>query len=154
MQTSIITPNTLHFRSTAHPGDFGWSLVYARSLVTPLATCMLPVMILTLVAVLESVPIIPGALWGAGGAIIVASLWTTFRLQREIAEVHVSDEFACVRSVWDVLKGENTRWQRVLDVRDYGSWMHATIGLATYEFDRDKWPRHERLLAALAEASR
>lgn len=126
-----------------------WQVVYGRSLVRPLAACMLPVMIITLVAVLEGVRILPGALWAAGGALLLASSWTTFRIQVEVAEIQIAEDFIAVRTVWDILKNVDPQWERILDVRDYGRWMHVTIGLSSYELDRKRWPHYDELAGAL-----
>ncbi len=144
----------LTFTSEAHPRSLPWAVVYGQALVRPIAACMLPVMILTLVAVLEDVQILPGLLWASGAALLTASAWTSFRLQREAAELLVSSETACVRTVWEVLNGVRAEWQQVLDVRDYGTWAHVTIGFASYEIDRERWVRYDELIAALKTCSR
>lgn len=147
------TSESHRFVSTAHPGDLSWQVVYGRALVRPLAACMLPVMILTLVAVLEEATIIPGALWAAGGALFIASSWTTFRIQTEVAEIRVGLDFVAIRTVWETLNSIEPPLQQILDVRDYGKWMHVTIGLTTYELDRRRWPRYKELGMALKRSA-
>lgn len=115
---------------------------------------MLPVMILTLVAVLEGVPILPGLLWASAAALLIASAWTSFRLQREVAVVRISSEFASAQTVSDVLNDARPRWQHVLDVRDYGSWAHVTIGLTPFEIDRAHWNDYDELITSLKRCSR
>lgn len=124
-----------------------------RALGRPIAVCMLPVMIVTVVAVLQGYPVIPYVWFGSGVALLLASLWTTFRLQRDLAEIHVHQAFAAVRSVWDVSQQtRELRWYRVLDLRDYRTWSLATIGLTSYEINWDEWPEYEQLKEALREA--
>lgn len=148
MQTRDFTSEVLTFTSTAHPGTLPWGFVYGRALVQPIAACMLPVMVLTLVAVLEGVRILPGVFWASGAALLVASAWTTFRLQRVVAEIRVTPEMASIRTVWEVMSDE-PHWKPVLAVRDYGSWADVTIGLASYEIERDRWENYDELIAAL-----
>lgn len=144
----------LTFRSEAHPESLPWAVVYGRALVRPIAACMLPVMILTLVAVLEGVQILPGLFWASGAALLVASAWTSFRLQRDVAEIRVGADLACVRTVWEILNEPRAEWQQVLDVRDYGTWAHVTVGYASYELDRERWSRYKEMVDALKACSR
>lgn len=116
---------------------------------------MLPVMIATLVGVLEGVRVLPHALWAAGGALVIATMWTSYVLHRRVAEIRVDGEWARVLSVSDVLDGagyDQSAW-RVLDVRRYDSWADVTVGLTTYELARDDWPDFEALVQSLVEAS-
>lgn len=144
----------LTFTSKAHPQSLPGAIVYGRALVQPIAACMLPVMILTLVAVLEGLRILPGFLWASGAALLIAAAWTSFRLQREVAEILISSDVACVQSVWEILNEARAECRQVLDVRDYGKWSHVTIGFTSYEIDRDRWDRYDELVAALKKCSR
>jgi hypothetical protein len=110
---------------------------------------MLPVMIITLVAVLEGVQIVPGAFWAAAGALFVASTWTTFRIQSEVAEIRLGVDLVAVRTVWEILNNVEPHWEQILDARDYGRWMHVTIGLSSYELDRKRWPHYDDLADVL-----
>ena len=118
----------------------------------PVAACMLPVMILTLVAVLEGIRVIPYALWAAAGALAAASFWTSYQLRSRVAEIRISEGFASVQTPWDLKRGQAPEWEPVLDIRDYGSWLHATIGLSTYELERSDWPKFAHLKDALSTA--
>lgn len=153
MQDLSTASEVLTFTSEAHPQSQPWSVVYGRALVRPIAACMLPVMILTLVAVLEGVQILPGLLWASGAALVVASAWTSFRLQREVAEIRVASDMACIRTVWETLNEPLAEWHQVLDVRDYGTWAHVTVGFASYELDRERWNRYKDLIDALKASS-
>lgn len=148
------TLDSHRFVSTSHPGTLPWQVVYGRALVRPLAACMLPVMIITLVAVLEGVQILPGAFWAAAGALFVASTWTTFRIQSEVAEIRIGVDLVAVRTVWEILNNVDPQWEHILDVRDYGRWMHVTIGLGSYELDRKRWPQYDDLARVLRRRSR
>lgn len=140
------------FKSLDHPGHRLWPAVYGLSLVQPLAACMLPVMILTLVGVLEGMPILPYALWAAGAAVALASAWTSFQMRRKLAEIVVDDEWVRTRSIWDVARGRSAPSMRVLDVRDYGSWALITVGLTSHTVERQDWSEYDSLVSALIAA--
>lgn len=106
-------------------------------------------MIVTLVAVLEGIAVLPGAFWAAGAAIVVASVWTSFALRLRVAEIRVDGPWVQVRSVADVVLNQAEPPQRVLDVRDYGSWADVTVGLTSYQLNGAVWPAFEELLDAL-----
>jgi hypothetical protein len=110
-------------------------------------------MILTLVAVLEGIRVVPFALWAAAGALGLASFWTSYQLRSRVAEIRISDGFASVQTPWDLKRGRALEWEPVLDVRDYGSWLHVTIGLSTFELERKDWPQFFELRDALSAAA-
>ena len=141
------------FVSRAHPRSLPFGIVYGRAIVRPIAACMLPVMILTLVAVLEGLQIFPGVLWGTAAAFVAASAWTSFRLHRELAEIRIHSETACMRTVWDVLQDAPADWRPVLDVRDYGSWAHASVGDASFEIERDQWPEYREMISVFKRSA-
>lgn len=140
--------------SRAHPRSLPSGIVYGRAIVRPIAACMLPVMILTLVAVLEGLQIFPGVIWGTAAAFVAASAWTSFRLHRELAEIRILSELACLRTVWDVLHDAPDEWRPVLDIRDYGSWALASVGDASYEIEREKWAEYKNMIAAFKRSAR
>lgn len=146
-RSSMLEPRV--FTSTRHPGELPWPVVYGRALVRPLAACMLPVMIVTLVAVLEGMRILPGAVWAAGVALFIASFWTTFRIQSDVAEIRVDEDAASVRTVWEILNDVDAPPKPILAIRDYGTWMHLTVGLTNYELERSLWPRYDNLVRVL-----
>ena len=140
------------FKSHAHPGAASWHLTYTRALVRPVAVCLLPVMVATLTAALQGFVVQPYVWGGAGAALGLASLWTTFRLQRTVAEIHVAGGEAAVRSVWDCVRTVPPAWEPVFDLRDYRSWCFATVGLSSYELEAADWPDYDALRDALKEA--
>lgn len=140
------------FESIDHPGTRPWAAVYGIALMTPIATCLLPVMVLTLVGVLEGVAIVPYVFWAAGAALLLAALWTSFQLRRRPAEIRIQDEWARVLSIRDVARDHTPAPERVWDVRDYGYWANVTIGLTSFELDRSRWPEYPSLIASLESA--
>lgn len=138
------------FESSDHPGNLPKAVVFSRALVLPLAAAMLPVMIATLVAVLEGLPILPHSLWAAGAAGLLSAAWTSFNLRRRVAEIRIEGPWVQVRSVADVALQQTDPPKRVLDVRNYGSWAHLTVGLTSFELERAEWPAFDELVEALA----
>lgn len=142
------------FKSTYYPRHDAPALVYAQAFIRPWAGCMLPVMILTLVGVLEGYPVLSFFLVGAGTAMIAASLWTYYQLQRTPAALHVGADTATIETVWDVMYGRRPAGEPVYDLREYPDRMDVTIGYVHYTIYFSRWPRHEELLNALQQARR
>ncbi len=140
------------FRSLMHPGTASPALVYGRALVTPIGTCLLPVMIGALVAALQGFPALSYLLFGFPGAISVAAVWTHYRLRTVIAEIQVSPDMAALRTVWECAREEPPSWRRVLDLRLTRTTTEATIGRGAYVLRKARWPEHEKLLEALRQA--
>lgn len=113
---------------------------------------MLPVMLLTLVGVLEGLRVLPFAYWGAAAAVAVASGFTSYNLRRRIVEIQIDGPWVRMRSARDVTTGAEGIGSRVLDVRDYGSWADVTLGWSSYEIDRTEWPDYRMLVDALRHA--
>lgn len=142
------------FRSAAHPDGRSAAHMHGRALVRPLAACMLPVMIVTLVAVLEGRRVLPALAAASVGALLLSSAWVHFQLRRTPAAIYVTDGYAAVRSVWHVLQGQRSGldWMPVLDVRERSSGVRATIGYESFALDEADWPDHGRLIDALVNA--
>ena len=140
------------FHSTAHPAGASASLVWARALVLPLATAMLPVMIATLVAALEGLSLLPFLVFGFPGAIAAATLWTRYRLSLTLAEIHVRGGEAAVRTVTEVLRDRRLTWRSVFDLRKTKTTFIVAVGRTHYELDDADWPDVRALLNALQKA--
>jgi len=140
------------FYSHAYPGTSSWSNTYARSLARPLAMCVLPVMIVTLLAVLQGFPVTFFLVWLFPAAFIIAFSWTTFRLKRAPAELSVFRDQAAIRTVWECAFHQPATWDRVLDVRNYDKWIFVTIGLHSYEINQYEWPLFQDIHSALKAA--
>lgn len=146
-------PGARVFRSRHHPGEAPWGLVYARAVVQPVGVCMLPVMVASLVAALEGLPLQPYVWWGFFGAIGLAVAWTRYRLDRTLAEIRVDDGVAAVLTVRACTQRDAApAWEPVHDVRDYGRWTFVTIGLQSYEVEAADWPAYADLRDALRAA--
>ena len=143
---------TYTFTSTAHPGPVAWQGVYARSVVRPLAVCMLPVMVGGLVKVLQGYPALVYLIIGFPAALIVAAAWTFFRMHALIAEVHVRPGEAAVRTVWESLRARPLRWTPIYELRAAQSSLTIALGDAAYELDRAAWPEADTLLDVLRSA--
>ncbi len=142
------------FTSNDHPGTRSYPLVFSQSVVRPMSTLFLPLMIATLIAALTYQPVLNVLLLGFPAAMVAAFLWTAFKLRREIAEIQVRHQTISLRSTHEVA-WHGARIPRILplfDVRDYGGWLVIAAGDADYLIARDNWPRYDELRARLREA--
>lgn len=151
MRASVDTVSV--FKSIHHPGSSSPSLVFARNFVRPLAACMLPVMILTLVDVLRGYPALPYLIWGFPLATAIALVWTSFRMRTTAAEIAVSGAVAGIRTVFDVARrAPLDAGEPVLDVRKSRHHFEFALGGSSYEFADREWPELPELLEALRAA--
>lgn len=141
----------LVFKSNLHPDEQPLVLVHARHLVVPLAVASLPVMIVTLVSMLQGLPVLLLTVAGFALAITLANLWTHYRLRRTPAEVRVRGEVAAIRSIWDVAVHAPLVWGRVFDLRDTSSERTVTVGLTSYDLAKGDWPEMRELTEALQQ---
>jgi len=126
--------------------------VYARSIVRPLAVCMLPVMLGGLVTVLQGYPALAYLIVGFPVALLAALGWTFFRMHAILAEVHVRPGEAAVRTVWEYLRAHPLRWAPIYELRSAQTTLTLALGDAAYELDRTAWPEADTLLDALRVA--
>ena len=143
------------FQSRKYPGPAAPTLLFGRALVQPLATCLLPVMVLTLTGVLQGFSILPYLLWGYPGAGLLAGAWTWFRLKTDIAEIQVRVEEgrAAARSIWSCAQLDaQPQWYPILDLRRARGTAFVTLGHVAYELRASEWPSYDALLEALREA--
>ena len=140
------------FYSTAHPAGTPASLVWARALVRPLAAALVPVMLVTLAAALEGASLLPFLLGGFPVATVAAMLWTRYHLAQTVAEIHVREREAAVRTVAEVLGHGRLAWRPVLDLRKTKTTFVVALGRTQHEFDDADWPDVRHLLDALQRA--
>ena len=142
------------FKSLSHPGSSPAPLVYGRSLVRPLAFCMLPLMIFASLNVLTGVDPFSLLLWSVPGAYLLATAWTFYTLQGTLAEIILHEGAAAVRTVWEVAsKKKDLRWWYILGVKANGSGLLVTVGHTVYDLQADDWPSLSDLRSALEEAA-
>lgn len=124
--------------------------MYARALATPLAVCLLPVMIGALVGVLEGYRLGPYVWWACGAAFLLANGWTSFHLQTLPAELHLQDGYGALLTVWECAHRSPPEWHRILDMRDYGRWCFVTIGLSSFHLEGEDWEDFSEIKRLLA----
>lgn len=118
-----------------------------------MATTMLPVMIVTLVAVLQNRDIQGYLLIGFPGAFAAALAWTAFRMRMAPAEVVISGGLADVRTVLDAVRGTRaTPSHPVLDVRRSPEGFQVTIGTSVYDLADADWHEPSQLVSNLVAA--
>lgn len=141
------------FKSIHHPRGRSRVLLYAEWLVRPLAICILPIMIVTLVEVLRGQQILGYVYFGVPIAFALASGWTAYRIRTVPAELVLSGPFAEVRTVTDALRKPPSRpWRIVLDARFSDHQMTVAIGESVYELVRAEWPDWNQVVTAVRRA--
>lgn len=116
-------------------------MVFADAFLTPLALCMLPVMLAVLVVALQREAVGP-LLWiGFPGAFGVALALTLYYLQTTIAELYVGETMVALRTVFDCMKNQRRlRWRPVLELRTNASLLILTLNDADYYLPKQAWP--------------
>ena len=141
-----IVPTT--FQSTSHPGNAPWGIVYTRFLARPLAVCVIPLMIGATTSALLGKPIWAYLFWGLPFALLLATIWTYFTLDRTIAEVRVRSGQIALRSVYDVLRDRPPNWKPLFNVRTTSWHTELSVGRTTYMLHPNRWPNYEGLKEA------
>lgn len=144
---------TVTLKSERHPGTSPPGLVYARGLVRPLATCLLPVMIVASLLVLTSMDPLSFLAWSVPLAYLIATGWTFYELGRVVVEVRLDEEWAAVLTIWDVARGEVPEsWSKILMVKDDGDRLLVSHGRSVLEFLPEEWPEFDLLQHSLRNA--
>lgn len=144
---------TATFHSILHPGSMPLRWAYTMALIRPLMLCMLPVMIAALLAVLQGFPALVYLTVGFPIATLVAMLWTLFRMQAALAEIHVRPGAAAVVTVWRAAGSKQKLvWQPIYEIRTHAKEVSFGLGDANYELDRSRWPDADALIHALRAA--
>jgi hypothetical protein len=114
---------------------------------------MLPVMIAALLAVLQGFPALTYLTIGFPVAIVVAVLWTVFRMQATVAEILVRPGAAAVVTVWQVTGTPRPpAWKPIYEIRTHAKEFSFGLGDASYEMDRSHWSDADALIHALRAA--
>lgn len=140
------------FKSTHHPGNTPWGIVYTRYLARPLGVCTVPLMIGATTSALLDQSIWYYLVWGLPAAIILASAWTHFSLSRTIAEIGFRSGQAALRSVQDVLVDRPLVWKPIFNVRTTSWHVELSVSRATYELQSEQWPEFEKLEKAARQS--
>lgn len=140
------------FKSTYHPGDSPWGIVYTRFLARPLGVCTIPLMIGATTSALLNQSVWPYLVWGLPSALALATLWTHFSMARTVAEVGFRAGQATIRSVYDVLLERPFNWKPILNVRTTSWNLELSAGRTTYEMTPEQWREYERLCEAARES--
>ncbi|PSQ51172.1 MAG: hypothetical protein BRD28_06080 [Bacteroidetes bacterium QH_10_64_37] len=140
------------FKSTYHPGDTAWGVVYTRFLAPPLGVCTVPLMIGATTSALLEQPIWAYLVWGLPSAIALATVWTHFSMARTIAEVGFRPGQAAFRSVYDVLLDRPLVWKPIFNVRTTSWHVELSAGRTTYELQQNRWPEYDSLQDAARQS--
>lgn len=114
---------------------------------------MLPVMIGSLVAMLQGRDPLPYLVFGFPAALAVAWFWTLQRLKGTIVDIEFHGSFVALRSAWEVATGYSAGiGSAVLDVRQTELGLVVTAGLDTFELERLHFDRFDELTRSFEEA--
>jgi len=119
--------------------------VFARTI--PIV--FLPLMIGTLIAVLESQPILRTLLWIFPLALAGSALWTRAWLHSNIAAVLVRTDAVAALTFSEIGRGVQPEWKRLTDIYVDRDVLSATIGREPYQFRSREWGDLARMASAL-----
>lgn len=140
------------FKSRFHPEDRPRGLVYTQALVKPLGACVAPLMIGATAAALQGHRVWGYLVWGLPSALVVASLWTHFRLSTLPAEIHIRAGQVAVRSVGDVLRARALDWHPLHNVRTSAQEIEISVGWSTRICRRQNWAKYQQLRETAQQA--
>lgn len=138
-------------RSRRHPDGRSRPVVFTAALIQPLAVCMMPVMLITLAAMLQGNPVLSALYVWFPVALAVAAAWTWIRVRDVIVEIHISDDAVAVRSLLEAADPQAPlSWRRMLDARmDDGKKLVLTLGHEEFRLYRNEWSNADDLFTTL-----
>lgn len=141
MDTSPISDIAV-FQSTLYPKGVSRRTVISVEMVQPLAVTMLPVMIITLVAMLQGIPVLQVLYLGFPIAVVVAFIWTWIKLKNTVCEVLISGSSVAIRSKYAAAHPiEGLEWKRLIDVQTHGGGLRLTLGLEQFSLVSSEWEK-------------
>ena len=141
------------FRSRLYPTAPNRAALLGMSLVGPLGTSMVPVMLGALVSMLTTGNPMGWLYVGFPAALAVASGWTVLQLRRRVVEVLVRHEAVSVRSAWEVAGSSPATWLSVLDVSRAGGVTTVTLGHDSRSLQDADWENAAQVAATLHQAA-
>ena len=128
------------------------AFVYAQKLITPIAACTVPIMIGATVAALQGESTWEYLVWGLPLALASATAWTQFTLSTTPAEIHLRNGQCAVRSVHDVLHGNDVKWNALYDIRESSGEVELFLGWTAQVCRREEWPDYADLSSSARRA--
>ena len=101
---------------------------------------------------LQGNPVLGYLIWGVPVALLVATLWTHFRLSTTPAELHLRSGQVALRSIQDVLLNRSLNWLPLYNVRVSPDYTEISVRWNTRIFRRTEWPAYDRLRDAAKQA--
>lgn len=140
------------FKSVHHPEGRAPGFVYTEALIKPIGACMSPLMVGATASALQGNPILGYLVWGVPAALVVATLWTHFRLSSTPAELRLRSGQVALRSVQDVILNRAPTWKPLYNVRVSAEYLEISVRWNTQMVRRTEWPEYERLRDAAKQA--
>ena len=126
--------------------------MYTQALVKPIGACMAPLMIGATAAVLQEQEVWGYLVWGVPSALLLATLWTHFRLSSITAEIQIRPGQVAVRSIQDVLLGRPPDWSPLHNVKASPNEVELSVGWTTHICRRANWAHHKSLIDVARQA--
>lgn len=92
--------------------------------------------------------------WGLPSALLIATLWTHFRLSSIAAEIRVRPGQVAVRSIQDVLLDRPADWNPLHNVKVSPNEVELSVGWSTHICRRGDWVNYRTLSDAAQQAFR
>ncbi|MBT7400205.1 MAG: hypothetical protein HN774_03460 [Bacteroidetes Order II. Incertae sedis bacterium] len=145
---------TVLFSSLHHPGQRLRHNVFGARLVQPLGISMLPVMVGTLIGMLEGLPVLAFVYIGFPVALGVASLWTWIQITGQICEIAIHGDKVSIRTVHSASEPrEQLPWKLLLNFEAGRDHAVITLGLEDYRLVRSHWEHWPELMMELQKST-
>jgi len=92
--------------------------------------------------------------WGLPSALVIATLWTHFRLSSLPAEIHVRPGQVAIQSIQDVLREQPLDWHPLNNVQVSPGELEISVGWSTEICQQQDWPNYPQLREAAQHAFR
>lgn len=143
------------YRSKLYPDGRSRRTLFGTEMVKPLGVAMLPLMIGTLVSMLQGFSVLSVLYIGFPIALGVSFFWTWLQLRSQIGEILISEEKVAFRSVFAASSpSDGSEWKLLIDLRPMASGLTATVGLEEFVLTSSDWPNWSTLLNHLQTAYR
>ena len=137
-------------KSLLHPIHATKVAVFGVHLVRPLGMAMLPVMVTSLVAMLQGYPVLAFLYAGFPIALILSMMWTWIQVRNRICEIHLANQKIALRSLFSASDPvDPLHWKGLLHVEKVGDRINVTAGLENYSIVAEEWPNWSVLVQQL-----
>jgi hypothetical protein len=105
-------------------------------------------------AALQEQPVWGYLVWGLPTALVLATVWTHFRLSSLSAEIHLRPGQVAIQSIQDILRGQPLDWHALNNVQVSPGELEISVGWSTEICRPRDWPNYRRLRESAQHAFR